>query len=70
MTEEQLKEVVIPKPNFLNNYRNANFFSRIFFHYSQPLISSVNKNNGTMTEAMIEDMTSKDGETDRQTQAF
>jgi hypothetical protein len=30
----------------------------------------VNKNKGVMTEAMIEDMTEKDGETDRQTESF
>lgn len=34
----KLKEVVIPKPTFLNNYREANFFSKIFFHYTQVLV--------------------------------
>ena len=70
MNLDTLKEVVIPKPDFLSNYRNANFFSKIFFHYCHPLIASVNKNKGVMTEAMIEDMTTKDGDTDRQTEAF
>jgi len=70
MNSDTLKEVKIPKPEFLSNYRDANFFSRIFFHYCHPLIVSINKNKGEMTEAMIEDMTTKDGETDRQTEAF
>ena len=68
--KQSLKEVVIPKPDFLLNYRNANFLSKIFFHYFNHLIASVNKNKGVMTEAMIEDMTEKDGETDRQTESF
>ena len=65
-----LKELEIPKPDFLLNYRTANFPSKIFFHYFNPMIAAVNANGGVMTEAMIVDMTEKDGETDRQTEIF
>jgi hypothetical protein len=69
-TKPILKEVKIPKPDFLTKYRSANFLSKIFFHYFNHLIASVNANGGVMTEAMIEDMTEQDGETDRQTERF
>jgi len=46
---------------FRQNYKSAGFFSQIFYSYSWPLISSIEKNDLKMTEDMIEDMNKKEG---------
>ena len=58
------------KTPFRKNYRKANCCSRIFFTYAWNLIGDMRKNNGKMTEEMIEDMTSTDGETEVFVQKF
>jgi len=51
-----LKEVVKEKPSFLKTYRDANFFSKITFHYANPFIRSINSNNNQMKEEILLDM--------------
>lgn len=59
-----------PKAVFLDNFRRANWCSRITYSYSWPLINSIIKNDGKMTEEMIEDMTKTDGETEAIVKSF
>ena len=58
------------KTPFRKNYRKANCCSRIFFTYAWNLIGDMRKNNGKMTEEMIEDMTNQDGETEMYIERF
>jgi len=45
------------------DFRKANCCSRLFFCYAWPLISSVNKNKGTMEDKMLIDMKDTEDET-------
>ena len=48
---------------FKQSYRKSGCCSRFYFSYCWTLIDSMNKNDGKMTEEMIEDMSLDDGET-------
>lgn len=58
------------KHQFRQSLRKAGCCSKLYFSYCWPLISSMNANEGKMTEEMIEDMSSKDGETERYVAKF
>jgi ABC-type multidrug transport system fused ATPase/permease subunit len=63
--EEDPEEV-----QFVKTYRNAGFFSRLFYAYGDVLINTIQGNDYKMTEAMIEDMTDVDGETEKMVKQF
>jgi hypothetical protein len=51
-----LEEVVKPKPTFLNTFREANFFSKITFHYANSYINAIDANKNQMKEEFLLDM--------------
>lgn len=65
-----LEEGIKPKQGFLNDYRDANFLSKLSFQYAQPFINAINGNQSKIKEEMLLDMELKDGETDRTTKYF
>ena len=67
---QPLSEVVKPKEKFCLDYRNANFFSKIWFIYANPMINSVNKNQGKMKDEYLLDMTLSENETQKSTDYF
>jgi hypothetical protein len=52
-----LKQITTPKLTFLSNYSKSNICSRFTYHFASGMIDSVNKNGGSMTDAMVLDST-------------
>lgn len=65
-----LKEVVKPKFAFKQSYRDANFFSKMTYHFAGTIISQINKNGGKMKDEYMLDMCLKDNETQEYTDTF
>ena len=68
--KQPLPEVVKSKEKFCLDYRNANFFSKIWFIYANPMIGAVNKNQGKMKDEFLLDMTLSEDETQKSTDYF
>lgn len=52
-------------PKFRQNYRKSSCLSKVFFFFASDLINSVKSNENVMKEEHIEDMTLREGETDK-----
>jgi hypothetical protein len=48
-----LKGVIKPPVRFKTTYADANFFSKVLFHYAGTMIEAVNQNGGTMQDDIL-----------------
>lgn len=55
---------------YRQNYRKANFFSKIVYYYVQILIGSIRKNKGMMKEEFLESINKSDKDTENQISTY
>lgn len=63
-TPSPLQDQPVYKDQYRQNYRKANWLSRITLHYGYTLLSSVNNNGGKLDEEFLEEMELMEGELD------